>query len=140
LPVSLTVIAVVISIVGLMLVRKKAHYSKLQLHHDVADPLLSVVGTLFAVLLGFMVANAMTRFEEARSTVQQEASAVGNIYRTSMGLPSPEREKLQKACDTYVNVVIDEEWPLLSQKKTSNAAWQSLWRHLEPDCQSRRQQ
>jgi len=121
----MTTVAVALSVLGLITVRRKFDYSKSPHHHDVADPLMSVVGTLFAVLLGFMIANAMTRFEEIRGTVQREASTVANIYRTSTGLPSPQREKLQKSCEAYVDAVVDEEWPLLKENKTSNAAWHS---------------
>jgi Protein of unknown function (DUF4239) len=118
----MTAVAVLVAVACMILVRRKIDYAKGQLHHDVADPLMSVVGTLFAVLLGFMIANAMTRFEEVRGTVQHEASIIANIYRTSMGLPSPVREKLQKSCEGYVEAVIDE-WPLLKDSKTSKAAW-----------------
>lgn len=82
-----TFITIGLSVLGLLVVRHYVHSKMLKMHHDVADPLLSVVGTLFAVLLGFMVANSMTRFEEARVTTQSEASAVGNIFRAAAGMP-----------------------------------------------------
>jgi hypothetical protein len=41
---------------------------------------------LFAVLLGFMVADAMQRFSLARQTVEQEASSLGNIFRLADAL------------------------------------------------------
>lgn len=128
-----TLITIALAVSGLLLVRRFVHSKMKKMHHDVADPLLSVVGTLFAVLLGFMVANAMTRYEEARVTVQNEASAVGNVFRAAGGLPDASRKKIQGACDRYVDVVISEEWPVLSKKHTSEKAW-SAYNEIWNDC------
>jgi cytochrome bd-type quinol oxidase subunit 2 len=121
----LTALTIILAVGGLLLVRKKVHPDFLKEHHDVADPMLSIIGTLFAVLLGFMVANAMQRFEEARVTTQQEASAVANVYRVATGLPEPTRSKLMQAAKTYVQDVINDEWPKLARKVTSEKAWSS---------------
>ncbi|MBX9568326.1 MAG: DUF4239 domain-containing protein [Candidatus Obscuribacterales bacterium] len=120
-----TIITIGLSVMGLLVVRHYVRSKLLKMHHDVADPLLSVVGTLFAVLLGFMVANSMTRFEEARVTAQSEASAVGNIFRAAAGLPDKNRTVIQHACEQYVDLVINEEWPVLSKKHTSDKAWKA---------------
>jgi hypothetical protein len=126
----LTALTILIAVGGLLLVRKRVPAEALKGHHDVADPMLSIIGTLFAVLLGFMVANAMQRFEEARVTTQQEASAVANVYRVATGLPEPTRSKLMHAAKTYVEDVIQDEWPKLAVKISSEKAWHSyneLW-------------
>lgn len=128
-----TIVTIGISVAGLLLVRRFVHVDTLKINHDVADPLLSVVGTLFAVLLGFMVANAMQRFEEARLTAQQEASAVANIFRAADGMPDANRKLIQHACETYVSHVIDEEWPALAKKETSETAWES-YNEIWKDC------
>ena len=66
--------------IGLMFaIRKGFGIQSLRSHHEVSDPLLACVGTLFAVLLGFMVANAMTRYDLARVNMEQEAGALGAI-------------------------------------------------------------
>ena len=143
-----TILAIALSIGGLLLVRKKVGFETLQMNHDVADPLLSVVGTLFAVLLGFMVANAMQRYEEARLMAQQEASAVANVFRAADGMPDKSRRMIQKACENYCDQVINEEWPSLAKKTTSEAAWKSydeIWKYCvhiipENDGQSNLQQ
>lgn len=134
-----TIVTTIVSIGGLLLVRRLVPVEKMRMNHDVADPLLSVVGTLFAVLLGFMVANAMQRFEEARLTTQQEASAVANVFRAAEGFPDASRKRIQKACESYVDQVIKTEWPALAEKKTSEVAWESydqIWKecvHFVPE-------
>ena len=118
----MTVVAVFLSIGGMLLVRRNVSLDDLRKHHDVTDPLLAVLGTLFAILLGFMLANSMQRFEDARSNSQTEAAAIGAIYRISDGLPTASKMKTRKDCLTYLDQVIDDEWPHMSDGKMSARA------------------
>jgi hypothetical protein len=119
----ITLVIVLCADAGLLLVRKHFDLSTLRVYHEVTDPLLAVVGTLFAILLGFMVANAMTRFEEARNNVQQEAGAVGDIFRLAAAVPAPDGPKLKSECLRYSEIVLGEEWKLMEQQKMCDAAW-----------------
>ncbi len=124
-------ISVGLAIVCMMFVRRRFDIQELRLNHDVADPLLSVVGTLFSILLGFLVAGAMQRFDEARVNVQEEAGALADVFRGAEGLPAAIRDSLQKSCEDYAAIVIDEEWKLMTDKKASNKAWDTygdIWR------------
>ena len=128
-----TVFAVMISIAGLLIFRRKFLLEDLKDQHEVTDPYSQFVGMLFAVLLGFMVADAMNRFSYARQTVQQESSAIGNVFRTCDGLPAANRDKIRKLCADYCRVVIEDEWPKLKEKKTSRKAW-DVYRELWKEC------
>jgi|AGTN01.3.fsa_nt_gi hypothetical protein len=113
----LTALTVLISIAGLLIFRRKLVAQDLKEQHEVTDPYSQFVGMLFAVLLGFMVADAMTRFSAARQTVQLEASAVANVFRIAEGMPEDTRQKLRALCLDYCQVVVDDEWPKLKVKK-----------------------
>jgi len=131
------------SLAGLVVVRKRVRFATLVKNHEVADPLLSVVGTLFAILLGFLIAGAMSKFDEARLNVNSEAGAVADLFRLSQGLPEPRRAALKTYCIAYVDTVLNEEWTLMEEKKASEKAWQQygeIWRMClgyEPDTQGR---
>jgi len=79
------------SIGGVMLMRRYFDHDRLKHYHDVAGNMLSVGGTLYAVLLGLVVVDAMNTFENARFTVDREANALANVY------------------------LVNYEWPLMSQ-------------------------
>jgi uncharacterized membrane protein YjjB (DUF3815 family) len=134
--------AVILSIGGMLIVRKSVSLSSLRSHHDVTDPLLAVLGTLFAILLGFMLANSMQRFESARDNLQQEAGAAGDIFRLADGLPATARDKSRKDCLAYFDAVIVDEWPMMGHKKLSDKAWNvygDLWEdcvHYQPSTQA----
>lgn len=126
----LTLVIVISSVIGLVAVRRWLKAMDLKTHHDIADPYSQFVAMLFAVLLGFMVADAMQRFNEARATVQQEASSLGNVYRLSEGLPDSQRDKIRTLCKEYATDVIEDEWPKLATKQDSPEAWavyKKLW-------------
>lgn len=136
-------VSVGLAIVCMMFVRRRFDIQEMRLNHDVADPLLSVVGTLFSILLGFLVAGAMQRFDEARVNVQEEAGALADVFRGAEGLPAGIRDSLQKSCAQYAAVVIDEEWRLMEEKKASPKAWAiygDIWRvsvNYNPDSEGR---
>lgn len=126
-----TVITVLASIIGLLVFRRLVGSEVLKDQHEVTDPYSQFVGMLFAVLLGFMVADAMSRFSEARHTVQLEASAIANVFRTADGLPDSTRKQIRGLCLDYVKSVANDEWPKLKLKQTSNESWhvyRNLWR------------
>ncbi len=115
----------------MLVVRRKVDLNELSMNHAVADPLLSVIGTLFSVLLGFLVAGAMQRFDEARINVQEEAGALADVFRGAAGFPEPLRSQLQVKCMNYAEVVIDKEWQLMEDRKSSPEAWDlysDIWR------------
>jgi len=127
----LTILVVFAAIGGLVLLRRWLHVAELREHHDVTDPMSQVVGMMFAVLLGFMVSDAMQRFEGARATVQQEAASLADIFQLAHGLPEQKRDKFRSLCNEYANLVVSEEWPLLAHRKTSARTWRvydELWR------------
>ncbi|MBI2811785.1 MAG: DUF4239 domain-containing protein [Candidatus Melainabacteria bacterium] len=131
--IGLTIVLVTVSVTVMLFVRRRISIEKLRMHHDVTDPLLAVLGTLFAILLGFMIANAMQRFEEARANVQDEAGAVGDVFRLADGLPSDKKAALRKHCVSYLDEVIGDEFTEMRHNKMSERAW-SVYDSLWHDC------
>jgi hypothetical protein len=129
----LTLLCVCASIAGLTIVRRWILAADLKGQHDVADPLSQVVGMMFAVLLGFMVGDAMQRFSNARTTTQQEAASLADVFRLADGLPAANKKRVQELCVVYADEVTKVEWPLLAHKKSSRAAWDT-YAQLSKEC------
>ncbi|MBU6454881.1 MAG: DUF4239 domain-containing protein [Cyanobacteria bacterium REEB67] len=120
---AITGLAVGASCGGILLIRKFIKTQTLKDHHEATDPMMACVGTLFAILLGFMVANAMGRFENARQNVQEEAGAVGDVFRLARGLPSPCNTDIMKNCVAYLDAVSPEEFAAMRESKMSDKCW-----------------
>lgn len=129
----LTVVVVALSIGGLLIARRTFVKSHLQKQHDITDPYSQFVAMLFAVLLGFMVADAMQRFGFARAEVQQEASALGTVFRLAEGLPTDNKNRVRDLCMLYATEVVQDEWPMLEHRRDSMKAWK-LYRQLWSCC------
>lgn len=119
--------ATVIAVCGMLVVRKFVGIEKLLSYHEVAGYMLSVVGTLYAVLLGFVVVDAMQHTQELRVLVDQEASGLCNIYLCANGLPSDKKLQIQKTCKEYADVVVNDEWQRMETRSYSPEAFRLVW-------------
>ncbi|MFN5757547.1 MAG: hypothetical protein ACK54F_13065 [Planctomycetia bacterium] len=118
---------IVASIVLVAVVRKLFSKDVLRQGHDITGNVLSVVGTLYAVLLGLVVVDALVRFEHAVDVVQHESNALADIFLLSEKLPEPQRDRLKEICKTYAHQVVEQEWPLMEQGLMSTDARDSAF-------------
>lgn len=124
------ILSTALSLAGLYYVRKKVDLEVLRSYHEVAGYLLSVIGTLYAVLLGFIVVDSLSKFDHARVLVEEEANGVANVFFLADNFPEQERTEIHRHCLTYVNAVLDDEWKTMRDGKASSKAiteLRSLW-------------
>lgn len=137
-----------VALVGQYVVNKVVKIDVLEKHHSAGEAMMGVVGTLFSVLLGFMIASAMGKYQDAQTYGQLEASNVASVFRVARGLSDTDRPRIRQLCREYVDDVIHSEWPLMEQRKKINHGWityQELWESVisakpENDRQSNLQQ
>lgn len=118
---------------GLLLVRRFVDHETLSSHHDVAGYLLSIVGTLYAVVLGLIVVGSLNTFQSARLTVAKEANALRNIFHLSHGLTPPANGNLQTGCLAYAKAMSQDEWSMMEEGKSSPRAQHiisEIWKTL----------
>lgn len=84
---------------------------KRRVYNDVIGWQLTILGTTYAVILGFMLYAVWERHGEAALNVDAEANAVLDVYRLADGLPEPQRTQLRQLARDYVDRVIAREWP-----------------------------
>jgi uncharacterized membrane protein YraQ (UPF0718 family) len=95
-------------------------------HNDVAGFIYAVLGVIYAVLIALVVIAVWEDFAAARDTVEREASELDDVFRLGHSLPEPEGRQLQELARSYARVVVDEEWALMAQARTSPRAWDLL--------------
>lgn len=106
-----------LAVLGLLLSRKFLDVEKLQASHEVGGYLLSVAGTLYAVLLGLVVVDSMQKFQEARDITEREANSLADVFVLSMSLPEKKRQEVRQLCRQYVDQVLGVEWCSLGNGK-----------------------
>lgn len=102
-------------------------------HNDLIGWQFSVLGTTYAVIIGFMLYTVWSNFGVASVNVEQEANALVNIHRLARGLPDDQRVQLRSEAETYAVAVVEQEWPAMSRGEISPASAQisrKMWRTL----------
>jgi hypothetical protein len=113
---SLVVTASVVAAVSLLLlVRRRWSARRLKETNDVAGYYSGVVGTIYAVLLAFILQGTWLNFAEAQANVEREANSLVNIFRLAQGLPPELRGRIQGLCRDYAHVMLDIEWDAMEQ-------------------------
>lgn len=122
---------IVVSILGLWLVRRNVSPQSLREHHDVAGFILAIVGVIYAVLLAFVVIAVWEEFEEAKVVAEKEANALMDVYRMAPGFSAALKNQVRADVKVYAQSVVQDEWPTMSNGQNSDKtarALDRLWR------------
>lgn len=115
-----------LSIVGLIGVRRMVSIERLRAHHEVGGYMLSVLGTLYAIVLGFVVVNVSSGTESAKANISNEINAMLNITRYAEALPAKSKDLIDNACIEYCDAVINDEWNEMEQGIISTRAARAM--------------
>ncbi len=77
---------------------------------------------IFGVIVEFTAFLMLNKYNTARATVQNEAADVARIYELAQQFPESKRDEIQGLAESYARVVVEEEWPLMRQSRTSPRA------------------
>ena len=110
---------ILFSVLGVLIVRHFVPHHKLKAHHDVADPILGILGAMYAVLLAFVVVTVWQEFEKSSSAVQQEASCLSDVYRNAGAFSSEFRQNVCLLLRDYRQAIVGREWGAMASGRKS---------------------
>jgi len=99
-------------------------------HNDLIGWQITVLGTTYAVIIGFMLYAVWTSFELASENAEAEANCLVNVVRSSQGLPEAQRQEIEDLAGEYVNLMLTQEWPAMSRvivSHESDGTVRKLW-------------
>jgi hypothetical protein len=99
---------------GLMATRELLPHSVLEQSSGPVGDYLQTLGTVYAVLLAFVVFVVWSQFNDARGYVEREANELVDLYRCARGLPAGSRHLVQKRLADYVEGVLAREWAAMA--------------------------
>ncbi len=79
-------------------------------HNDLIGWQLGVLGTTYAVIVGFMLYTVWTDFGAATEDANQEASQIVKLHRLAGGLPAEQGQQMRKLAEAYADAVVNREW------------------------------
>ena len=80
-------------------------------HNDVVGFYLGAITVFYGITLGLLAISTWNTYSDVEGRVDQEAVAVGALYRSVGSYPEPQRSEFQQALREYVREVIDVGWP-----------------------------
>ena len=119
-------VATVVAVGGLVLVQSLVSTERRKQHNDVAGFIYAVLGVSYAVLLGLMLIAVWEQWNAAQDVASDEANELAGIFWFAHALPQPEGRHIQELARSYAEVVVEEEWPLMEQGRSSPKAWATL--------------
>ena len=119
-------VATVVAVGGLVLVQRLYSTERRKQHNDVAGFIYAVLGVSYAVLLGLMLIAVWEQWNAAQDVASDEANELAGIFWFAHALPQPEGRHIQELARSYAQVVVEEEWPLMEQGRSSPKAWDTL--------------
>jgi len=84
-------------------------------HNDIIGWQVGVLGTTYAVILGFMLYAVWTSYQDADINAETEANCLVSVFRVADGLPAAQRDKVHELAREYVKIVIEQEWPTMEK-------------------------
>ena len=103
-----------VAILGLLFVRRLVPLDRLQMHHEVGGYIINVMGTVYAVILAFVVFVVWNQYQIANSAVVAEANGLGDLSRMTRRLPEPLQTQFRGALVNYLEAVIHSEFDVQS--------------------------
>ena len=119
-------VAMVIAVAGLVVVQRLVSTERRQQHNDVAGFIYAVLGVAYAVLLGLVLIAVWEKWDAAEAITTDEANELAGIFWYAHALPQPEGRHIQELVRSYAQVVVEKEWPLMAQGRSSPKAWATL--------------
>jgi hypothetical protein len=105
---------------------------KRHMQNDLVGWQLSVLGTTYAVTLGFMLYTDWTNFNAAYLNAEMEANALRNIYRIAAGLPQ-QQGRIESLAIDYADAVLAHDWPDMAKGRlpeVSHRINEDMWKAL----------
>src|ERR671921_1516041 len=119
-------VAMLIAVGGLVLVQRLFSTERRKQHNDVAGFIYAVLGVAYAVLLGLMLIAVWEKWDAAEALTTDEANELAGIFWWAHALPQPQGRHIQQLVRSYAQVVVEDEWPLMAQGRSSPKAWATL--------------
>jgi len=126
------VLAVAASLLFTMAMNRLWPVARRYAESDLVGWQLSVLGTTYAVTLGFMLYTEWGDFKAAELNAELEANSLRNVYRLAQGLPH-DRVNIERLAVAYATEVVQRDWPEMDRGEVpeeSHDVNEQLWKTL----------
>jgi Protein of unknown function (DUF4239) len=124
-------LAVALSVGGQLLFKRWMGTEAIASCHEVGGYYMAIVGSLYAVVLGLVIFDAISNFQEASLCVKDEAKALLAVYALADQFPENGKVEIKAKVRAYVEEVVGHEWEYMDQSTFSPRARKMMWALLD---------
>lgn len=85
----------------------------------VSPGMLSPLGMLFALLVGFIAVEVWSNFDKAKVAVASEASALRAVVLLARTFPEEQKTRIHALIDRHIEEAINKEWPAMARQRAT---------------------
>jgi len=104
-------VAVAVAVGGQTWVHRRFSMVDFIQHNEVGGFTIAVVGTLYAVIVAFVVAIVWQEYDASQTRVGIEAAAGATVWHTAAGLPGPLGVRTRARMVAFARTMLSDEWP-----------------------------
>jgi hypothetical protein len=105
-----------------LLMRRRIRPETRALTNSTATSMLTVLATLYAILIAFVIVQGWSNLGDAQTQVGREATALGEMFEDSHALPPNAAAKIQAATRVYARSVLDDDWQAMADNRKPSLA------------------
>lgn len=105
--------AIILSALGQIIVHGLFKSQDFITHNEVGGIMITVAGSLYAVVLGFLTVVVWQHYIDARQLVVLESNADIDAWHTAIGLPAAVRQRVRNDMLNYAKIMAEREWSLM---------------------------
>ena len=121
----IVIVPTALAMTAQVLIRRSVGVETLVKNNEIAGFKFATVGVIYAVLLAFSVIVVWEKFNDAQTSVAEEAGATAALFRYAEG-KEPEAAALRAALVNYLKAAIDEEWPAMGLESEAHGVTSAL--------------
>ncbi|MFE6159254.1 DUF4239 domain-containing protein [Streptomyces sp. NPDC056486] len=106
--------AVLAAVAGLLILRRRFPHHTNGTHNEMIGVVLGMYAAIYGIILAFVVVAEWEGLNEAETNVALEASQTAEVLRDAPAFPTGQERRVTNAVGAYVRVVVNEQWPLMS--------------------------
>lgn len=95
-----------------------------------ASTMLTVLATLYAILIAFVIVQGWSNLGDAQSQVGKEATALVEMFEDSHALPPTAARAIQSAERQYARSVLADDWSSMAHERKPDARTTAAFHHL----------
>ncbi len=108
------------SVLILYIIRRIAHYKIRQSHNDVIASIFNKAGTVFGIMIAFVVVILWQDYHKAMDSALKEGTEALELYRDLSLYPNPKQaDSALKSLVNFAKLVIEDEYPAMANMRMS---------------------